>query len=109
VEDEEARILRARVPAELSRSLSRFPERFDLIFADPPYAIDAYEELLLAVESWLAPSGEIAVEHESRRELPGGCGELLQVDQRRYGDTCLSFYQMEPGAQDGRKKASSSK
>lgn len=99
-ETPEVRIVAATVPTELDRRLSRLPGGFDLIFADPPYAFDAYTELLSALDDRLAPSGEIAIEHESRREVAVACGRLLQVDRRRYGDTCLSFYRRESAPQE---------
>jgi len=106
---EAAQTQSARLPEDLSRHLSLLAGDFDLIFADPPYAFDAYAELVPAAARLLERTGEMAVEHESRRELPRGCGGILLVDQRRYGDTCLSFFQREVDAQDCRKKASSSR
>lgn len=106
----EARILSANLPADVPRLVSQLPSRFDLVFADPPYAFDEYEELLLAASRLLAPEGELAVEHASRRDLPRGCGEIRRFDHRTYGDTCLSFYRQGEGrTQDCRKKASSSR
>ncbi len=97
---QEAQVQAARLPGDLSRSLPNLSGEFDLIFADPPYAFDEYGELLEAAAGWLAPTGEIVVEHESRRQVPELCRGLLRVDQRRYGDSSLSFYQREPETQD---------
>ena len=76
----------------LPAGLSRLTGPFDLVFADPPYAFDAYGELLAGVAPLLAPDGEVVVEHSSRREMPLEAGPLVRVDVRRYGESSLSFY-----------------
>jgi 16S rRNA (guanine966-N2)-methyltransferase len=93
------RVQSARLPEDLSRGLPNLDCEFDLIFADPPYAFEAYAELLEAAVDRLSPTGEIAVEHESRRQLSGPYRGILGVDQRRYGDSCLSFFQRDPEIQ----------
>jgi len=90
----------ARLPEAFAKGLRSLDRQFDLIFADPPYDFDDYVELLEVAVSCLAPTGEIAVEHESRRELPEACRGIRRVDTRRYGDSSLSFYRREPEAQD---------
>jgi 16S rRNA (guanine966-N2)-methyltransferase len=97
---QEAQVQAARLPGDPAKSLPNLSGKFDLIFADPPYAFDEYGELLEAIAGWLAPNGEIAVEHESRRQLPESCRGLLRVDQRKYGDSTLSFYSRDPETQD---------
>jgi 16S rRNA (guanine(966)-N(2))-methyltransferase RsmD len=72
---------------------------FDLVFADPPYAFGAYEELLAGVAPLLARPGteaEVAVEHSTRRDLPLEAGGLVRVDVRRYGESSVSFYRLGP-------------
>jgi 16S rRNA (guanine966-N2)-methyltransferase len=83
-------IRRLTLPAGLERLADRGP--FDLVFADPPYAFAAYEDLLQGIAPLLAPDGEIAVEHSVRRELPIEVGPLTRVDVRRYGESAVSFY-----------------
>lgn len=79
----EARVLRLDLP----RGLRRLDGPFDLIFADPPYAFDAYGELIEAARALLSPDGELVVEHEA--DLDGTPGRL---EARRYGGTTLSFF-----------------
>ena len=76
----------------LPAGLSRLTGPFDLVFADPPYAFEAYAELLTGVVPLLAPDGEVVVEHSTRRDLPLEVGQLVRVDVRRYGESSLSFY-----------------
>ena len=67
-------------------------ERYDLIFADPPYRFVRHEELLIAAAPWLAPGGEMAIEHSRRVELSPSVGPWLLRDLRCYGDSCFGFY-----------------
>ena len=88
-------VRRATLPAGLSR-LVEAGERFDLIFADPPYRFDAYAELIAAIAPLLAESGELAVEHSGRIDLPSEAANLVRASVRRYGETALSFYRQMP-------------
>lgn len=69
---------------------------FDLVFADPPYRFSGYAELLAGIEPLLAAHGEVAVEHSARTPPPAEPGGLIRVDQRRYGESALSFYRRVP-------------
>lgn len=82
--------LRARLPDELERRLAP-AERFDLVFADPPYGFDRFGPLLAAVETRLAVGGEIAVEHRWRDGPPETPAGLEVVRSRRYGDSGLTL------------------
>ncbi len=76
------------------RMLSRKQERFDLIFIDPPYDKELVGETLktIAAEGLLAESGVVVAEHSVREKVQERYGALVLSDQRRYGDTMLSFY-----------------
>lgn len=86
------RALRLSLPGGLAR-LAAGGDRFDLVYADPPYRFDAYAGLIAAVAPLLAEEGELAVEHSARVDLPEQAGPLARVDVRRYGESALSFYQ----------------
>lgn len=70
-------------------------KRFDLIFADPPYRkgwVDKTLGLLNHYPALLAEEGELVLQHAAAEPLEIKAGMALQlVDERRYGDTCLSF------------------
>lgn len=85
VAPEGMRILHWRLPE--NRDLGR---RFDLIFADPPYEFDRYGNLLRVVAPWLTATGELAIEHSTRRQLTAA--EPWEQSVRRYGESCLSFF-----------------
>lgn len=72
--------------------LAQRGERFDLIFADPPYAARQVESVLEQVVGLLAAEGTLVVEHDRREPAPEEQGGLRRVDQRRFGDTLVSLY-----------------
>lgn len=74
--------------------LSREQRRFDLVFADPPYAASAVERVLGWVDrhGLLAPGGRLVIEHGRHEPAPARGGSLELVDQRRFGETLVSFY-----------------
>ncbi len=80
------------VRAEASEWLATTTERFDLVFADPPYRIAP--EIAAALDRHLggvlAPEGRVVVECEAKRplELPS----LEAVRERRYGRTLVTFH-----------------
>lgn len=76
------------------RDLGGRGARFDVVFADPPYAAG----LASRVPGWVAdgevlsPGARLVVEHSAREDLPEGAGDLERVDERRYGGTRVTFY-----------------
>ena len=71
--------------------------RFDIVYIDPPFAEDLYEECLtaLAASPLLGTSALVVVEHHPKNTLHEFYGKLSLTDQRKQGDTCLSFYKIE--------------
>ena len=67
---------------------------YDLILADPPYALEGAEALLLVLSrSPLAgPETVLLLEHASRREPPPVLGPLAQVRTRTHGDSAFTVY-----------------
>jgi 16S rRNA (guanine966-N2)-methyltransferase len=70
---------------------------FDLLFADPPYALvtsgEAARALAAIVTSTglLAPDARVVIEH-SKNDAPPTIDTLVLGDSRRYGDTMVSLY-----------------
>ncbi len=69
--------------------------RFDFIYVDPPFADDLYQSTLSALEGVLEKDGWVIVEHFHKTELQERYGRLKSFKDRRLGDSCLSFFQME--------------
>jgi 16S rRNA (guanine966-N2)-methyltransferase len=64
-----------------------------LVFVDPPYRSDLAARAVLALPvEHLAPDVTIVIEHDRRNRPPDALGSLLRTDERRYGDTFVSFY-----------------
>lgn len=87
---------RASVIAADAIAFARRPpaEPWTLVFLDPPYASELGARALEAIPiAALAPGAVIVVEHDRRHPPPDAAGSLLRTDQRRYGDTHLSFYE----------------
>jgi 16S rRNA (guanine966-N2)-methyltransferase len=85
------------VTGRVSQVLARPPEGgpYDVVFADPPYAVDDNEivelqEALVANE-WLTPGAVVALER-SRRGDPLSWVDGITADRsRRYGETTLWY------------------
>lgn len=69
---------------------------FHLILIDPPYALDPAPVLEdLASRQLLLEGGQMVLEHDKRVDPPNQAGGLSRVSQRKYGDTVLSFYNID--------------
>jgi 16S rRNA (guanine(966)-N(2))-methyltransferase RsmD len=93
----QSRIVRGDALAVVRR-LGRSAERFDLILADPPYALEVGPALLGALRAAriVAPGGTVVIESSRRhpvRPVPG----WRVVSDRRYGDTVLTRLMPEAG------------
>ncbi|MCL2466177.1 MAG: 16S rRNA (guanine(966)-N(2))-methyltransferase RsmD [Micrococcales bacterium] len=70
----------------------------DLVFADPPYALDTLDEILSALVDVLTPGGTVVVERPTRAtdlRWPEG---LVADDDRRYGETHVwTAHRPQPG------------
>jgi 16S rRNA (guanine966-N2)-methyltransferase len=68
-----------------------------LVFVDPPYASELAQKAVLALPvSHLAPGAVVVIEHDRRNAPPDALGSLLRTDQRRYGDTMISLFEVRP-------------
>lgn len=86
--------------APVARSLTKLAksgESFDLIFLDPPYDKGLVTMSLkkLAQCDLLGASGRVVVEHSAREEVKSRYDSLVLNDQRRYGDTLLTFFKRQ--------------
>lgn len=72
--------------------LALLAERFDLVFADPPYGQPLPPGLLAGVRRLLAPDGTFALERAAGSPQPAEVEGLVRVDQRRYGGSVLLIY-----------------
>lgn len=79
--------------AQAARLVPASPWR--LVFVDPPYKSDLATRAVLAISAEkLAPGAVIVIEHDRHNAPPDALGSLLRTDQRRYGDTLVSFFEV---------------
>ncbi len=90
----QAEVVRGDSQKQLQR-LARSAMRFHWIFIDPPYASDLASQSLqqLGESNILDEEGIVVVEHDRRHPSDEAYGFLVKTDTRRYGDTCISFYE----------------
>lgn len=69
--------------------IKKATEKFDIIFADPPYKAGLYEPLFKAVRDSNILSGIMVVERESSMELPLPEGFEV-VKERKYGNVTIA-------------------
>lgn len=74
--------------------MGRLRERFDLVLADPPYGKGLAADAVRWIDQAgvVTAGGVLVVEHDRREELPPGGATIAHEDDRRFGDTMLSFY-----------------
>lgn len=88
--DEKGQVRRGKV----ERVLGQMDDRFDLVFADPPYDNDPWETVMLMLNErdLLRDCAFVVAEHRHDRRLSDGYGGLTLATNRRHGDTAISIY-----------------
>lgn len=78
---------------DVFKYIDKSNSRFDIIFADPPYAIDtkALKELIQKVFelNWLKENGLLIIEHPKTVNLSE---EPHYIESRKYGGSLFSFF-----------------
>lgn len=89
-EDQKLQQIKA-VKADVFKFLNQETEKFDLIFADPPYDLSKIPELPQIVfnKDLLLPDGVLIVEHQSMQDLSG---HPNFKEKRKYGYSSFSFF-----------------
>ncbi len=88
-----AEVIAGDAVANAARLVPGTPWR--VVFVDPPYASELASKAVLALpRTHLAPNAVIVIEHDRRNVPPDALGSLLRTDQRRYGDTLVSFFEV---------------
>lgn len=96
------RVLCGELPGDLRRLTGH--QSYSLVFADPPYAFDRFEELLAAIEPCVAAAARVAIEHRREGRLPDRLGRLVLDEGRSYGETALTLYRAEVGSADSAER-----
>ena len=93
-----ARLITGKVSQVLAGGPDQNPDgpgRYDVVFADPPYAvgddeIQQLQEALLAAD-WLAPGAVVVIERASRGDPLSWVDGITADRSRRYGETTLWY------------------
>jgi 16S rRNA (guanine966-N2)-methyltransferase len=85
---DEAELVRTSVSNWLGTSDA---QRFDIIFADPPYH-DLQLSTAMRLLGLLKPNGLMVLSHTGRGEVPNLENGIVVVDNRSYGNACLTFF-----------------
>jgi 16S rRNA (guanine(966)-N(2))-methyltransferase RsmD len=90
------------IQRDLARGITFLKKRggsYDLVFLDPPYGQGWAEGIIppLLDSGLVEENGTLVLEHEANEPLPRQSGGWAVTDQRRYGQTRVSFYQMRKG------------
>jgi 16S rRNA (guanine(966)-N(2))-methyltransferase RsmD len=68
--------------------------KYDFIFADPPYNLNKYNEILdiISTRHLLMDNGIIVLESDKSTEFPSNIGDLFKYKEKILGITKFSFY-----------------
>jgi len=93
--EEQAVLLAGKLPD----CLKGLEQRFQVVFADPPYGSPILVPVieLLCGERLLSPGATVVVETAKRDSIPGTIGALALKRQADYGDTKISYYYLPDG------------
>ena len=79
----------------VQRILRSLDGKYGLVFADPPYALNEWDELMLALSrpGFLDERAIVVAEHRHGANTAREYGSLALLTRRRYGDTAISIYE----------------
>jgi len=83
------------IKADVFKFLNEETEKFDLIFADPPYDLSRIPEIASLVfdKNLLVEDGILIIEHQSMQDLSN---HPNFTDKRVYGYSAFSFFKLKP-------------
>jgi 16S rRNA G966 N2-methylase RsmD len=89
-------VARGDVARQLGR-LASGGRRFEIVFLDPPYALDLGEQALamLGAGALVAADGVVIAQHFTKRPPAAEYGVLRAFRARRFGETTLTFFRAE--------------
>ncbi len=85
----------AVVAGDVRSFLARTSQMFDVVFVDPPYALElaSVEEILQLVTVLVSPGGTVVLHRPDGEDEPAAPAGLSKTDDRRYGGTRLRRYE----------------
>lgn len=85
---------RVLLPDGLAKLIGRH-DPIDVIYADPPFAFEEYDELLriIAITKPYPAQQLTVIEHSDTRILPERVKDLIQYRREVYGQTAVTFFE----------------
>lgn len=68
---------------------------FDLVFVDPPYNLDVYDEVLVRLDPSLEDLGLVVVESEKKRILNDRYAHLIKIKEKTYGTKRITIFEKQ--------------
>ncbi|HEY7114530.1 MAG TPA: 16S rRNA (guanine(966)-N(2))-methyltransferase RsmD [Thermoanaerobaculia bacterium] len=93
-----AEVVAAEAAGGISLLLSR-AERFDIVFADPPYGSGPLGDLALRAGSLLADGGVVVIQSDAPAAIRVASEELSLTERRAYGRNVFWFFARKGAAQ----------
>jgi 16S rRNA (guanine966-N2)-methyltransferase len=95
-----AQVLQARLPDDFRSVRKVLSGAVDIVLADPPYGWDGKAGILQELHrfSLVNEHATIVFEHFHKDVFSSVPQEFVLEDERRYGDTVLTFFHYQPGA-----------
>ncbi len=83
---------------EAVAALGRKKAIFELVFSDPPYALNAGVSVLEALQAAkiVSEGGVAVIEHGKEEQLPERVGEFVQIDERDFGTAIVTMFRLTP-------------
>lgn len=80
--------------ADVRTFLKRARQRWDIIYADPPFPMGGKLEVLQLVseQALLEPGGSLLMHYPGEESYPESIGDLVRYDHREYGRSHVVFY-----------------
>ncbi len=104
--EDRAVVFRTRVPEGFADVRRLLVEPCDLVLLDPPYGAEQKERILEGLHRFalLKERARIVFEHAQKGAFTSVPACFVVVEERRYGDTLLTFLNYQPGEErdDGR-------
>ena len=74
--------------------LSKLNEPLDLVFLDPPYQMELWENVLAILQErkLVKKGGTVVLEHPRNHSFPEEMYGFRKIKERRYGTVVLSIY-----------------
>ncbi|HKP45057.1 MAG TPA: 16S rRNA (guanine(966)-N(2))-methyltransferase RsmD [Pyrinomonadaceae bacterium] len=95
IPEDESDVVQAEAKDFLNRHHKQALPPWDIIFFDPPYALDYLPVLHIIgrhAPVLLAADGQVIVEHHHKNSLPEQVGHIIRSRILKQGDSALSFF-----------------